>query len=287
MSIAIILASFGGGVIGALWGALPSFIFTGVLALAGIAVSAAGGPADMVGLAFGPMFGPHIGFAGGVAAAAFAGKMKDLDSGTDITAPLAKFGKPLTILIGGLFGILGALILWVFGLIGLATLTHFDNIALTVAVSGIISRLVFGKSGIIGKTGDGRKLMPEGKVIGFEAFAGIGLGLIAAYVAITTGQTSLPFALSAMSLVFAECGVPVPATHHITNSAAVAAVAAAAVFGLLPGLMFGLAFGVLGAVLGAIYGSIFNSACDTHIDPPAMTIATCTLITALIFMVVK
>lgn len=277
MTLNLILAAFGGGAIGALWGALPSFIFCGVLALAGNAIVAAGGPDTVVGLAFGPFFGPHIGFAGGVAAAAFAGKMKDLENGADITTPLAKFGKPINVIVGGCFGILGALILYLFTtVLGLGNLTNFDAIALTVATSGIISRLVFGKSGIVGVTGNGRSMMPSTNVMLFDLICGLGFGIIGAYVALETGLGSLPFAVSAFSLIFVQCGMPSVASHHITNCAAVSALASGNIF-------VGLVFGLVAAILCEIFGSVFNSKCDTHIDPPALTIATLTLVVALVF----
>lgn len=277
MSIELILAALGGGMIGAFWGALPSFIFTGVLALAGNCIIAAGGGPEVLNLAFGPWFGPHIGFAGGVAAAAFAAKIGDLESGTDILSPLVKFGKPLTILVGGVFGILGAVILYLFTtVLGLSNLTNFDNIALTVATSGIISRLIFGKSGIIGRKEADRKFFPDSNTILFDAVCGLGFGLIGAYVAINTGLGSLPFAVSAFSLIFVQFGMPSLASHHITNCAAVAALASG-------NLYVGLAFGIVAAILGTIYVHIFNSKCDTHIDPPALTIATLTLVVALFF----
>ena len=75
MSILSLIAAFGGGTFGAALGALPAFIMTGFVALAGAGIALAGGPDALVGnLAFGSFFGPHIAFAGGVAAAAYAGR---------------------------------------------------------------------------------------------------------------------------------------------------------------------------------------------------------------------
>ena len=109
MGIQTILAAFGGGLFGAAIGALPAFIFTGFIGLIGIAVLASGGsPAILNDVTFGSLFGPHIAFAGGVAAAAFAAnKKKYLENGTDILKPLNKFGDPMVLIVGGLFGILG------------------------------------------------------------------------------------------------------------------------------------------------------------------------------------
>ncbi len=70
-----LLAAFGGGVFGAAIGGQPAFIFTGFMVMIGVANSLAGGGFDFLGnVAFGPVFGPHISFAGG-AAAAFAARL--------------------------------------------------------------------------------------------------------------------------------------------------------------------------------------------------------------------
>ena len=78
MSILGLIAAFGGGVFAAAIGALPAFIMTGVFAVVG-AVAGMCGAADASNIlvnyfAFGSFFGPHIAFAGGVAAAAYAKK---------------------------------------------------------------------------------------------------------------------------------------------------------------------------------------------------------------------
>ncbi|MCY4186901.1 MAG: hypothetical protein OXD30_00270, partial [Bryobacterales bacterium] len=68
-----LLAAFGGGLCGAAIGTLPSFVFTGLLVLAGSAVAAAGGGTDILAhVAFGLAFGPLVAFGGGAAATAYA-----------------------------------------------------------------------------------------------------------------------------------------------------------------------------------------------------------------------
>ena len=74
MDILALIAAFGGGIIGAYMGALPAFIMTGIYALVGGVLTAAGVGGDVAVnyLAFGSFVGPHIAFAGGVAAAGYA-----------------------------------------------------------------------------------------------------------------------------------------------------------------------------------------------------------------------
>lgn len=54
MNLFALVASFGGGIIGAYMGALPAFILTGVIAIAGAVAAMAGGADMTVGfIAFG------------------------------------------------------------------------------------------------------------------------------------------------------------------------------------------------------------------------------------------
>ena len=119
MDILVLIASFGGGIIGAYMGALPAFIMTGIYALVGGVLTAAGVGGDVAVnyLAFGSFVGPHIAFAGGVAAAGYAGRKGKLASGADILSSLNGLGEPDVLLVGGIFGVLGFLIHYCIGLL--------------------------------------------------------------------------------------------------------------------------------------------------------------------------
>lgn len=106
MDILALIAAFGGGIIGAYMGALPAFIMTGIYALVGGVLTAAGVGGDVAVnyLAFGSFVGPHIAFAGGVAAAGYAGRKGKLASGTDILSSLNGLGEPDVLLVGDLVG---------------------------------------------------------------------------------------------------------------------------------------------------------------------------------------
>ena len=56
-------------------------------------------------------------FAGGVAAAGYAGRKGKLASGTDILSSLNGLGEPDVLLVGGIFGVLGFLIHYCIGLL--------------------------------------------------------------------------------------------------------------------------------------------------------------------------
>lgn len=259
MTLNLILAAFGGGLFGAVVGALPAFIMTGILVIAGVAGAAAG--FDFVGnVAFGPFMGPHIAFAGGVAAAVYSHRRGKLAAGGDITTPLSKFNDPVTLIIGGAFGILGLLVNYLYAdVLALQT----DTVALTVVTSGVIARILFGKTGIFGKCeSDKRAYFPVSESLMTLIVMGFGLGLISSYFAVEYNLVVLGFGISAAFLIFTQMGFEVPGTHHITLVAAVAAAATG-------NILIGGAFGAISAVLCDAFGKTFNSYCDSHIDPPA------------------
>jgi len=159
-SVEILLAAFAGGAFGAALGALPAFVFTGFLVIAGEAVNLAGkavagaveaGAANelaAVGLtgsvAFGPAFSPAISFGGGAAAAAYAARRGYVDAPFDYhdakNIAVAQGSRPDVLAVGGAFGVLGH---WL--TVGSATLgLPYDPIAMGVVLSAVAHRLVFG-----------------------------------------------------------------------------------------------------------------------------------------------
>ena len=296
MDLFALIAAFGGGVFGGVVGALPAFIFTGFVVIAGSAVALSGAGADLVvgNIGFGSLFGPHIGFASGVAAAAYAANKKKLmANGADIlTAPFG-LNDASPLLVAGVFGVAGYLINYIFAsVLRIPT----DTIALTVATSGIISRFAFGSTGLTGKyEGSGaREWTPAGTNLVKSIVLGVGMGCIvggiAASIYVAGGSNvigafpGLIFGISAATLIFAQTGFAVPATHQITLPAANAAVGALLATGN-PAFAVAMAilFAVLGSFIGDTVGRTFNSHCDTHIDPPAITIFLLTFVTMIIW----
>ncbi|SCX74972.1 hypothetical protein [Alkaliphilus peptidifermentans] len=280
-SLALILAAFGGGVLGALIGALPAFIFTGFIGLIGVGVIAAGGPATILtDVTFGALFGPHIAFAGGVAAAAFAGnKKRYLESGADILTPLNKTNDVSVLLVGGAFGILGYIINAIYVHLALPT----DTVALTVFTSGVLVRFIFGNTGLIGEYNTARsevaataeaskrKFIPDSKTFSFIVIYSLGLGLVVSYLVDLTQIDVLGFTVSAALLIFVQMGFNIPATHHITLVAGLATMATGNIY-------IGTLFAIIAGLLNDIVARTFNSNCDTHIDPPATAIFICAFI---------
>lgn len=283
MDLFSILVAFGGGVFGAAIGALNAFIIVGFLVIA--AVAAQTGSGDLLAFPFGPAFGPHVGgFAAGVAAAAYARKKGLLDTGKDIGTAIMGLNDPSLLLVGGVFGILGYLINYVFGLVGFA---WTDTVALTVVVSAIIARILWG-NGVFGKVAADESRWSPSPAIQWvpwqssmmqRVVIGLGAGLFSAYFALQLGAANgggaIGFGISAASLVFLAFGLKVPVTHHITLVAAVAALASGS-------MLWGAIFGILAAIVGELMAALFEVHGNTHIDPPAATIAALTSLSLLL-----
>ncbi|NLM68258.1 MAG: hypothetical protein GX180_13960, partial [Enterococcus sp.] len=162
-----ILLGFCGGVFGALIGGVTSFVFCGFLGIIGIAIVLAGGSdIFLYSVAFGPLFGPHVAFSGGVAAVAFLAKkervakrksqnylgeaitnkkgLKNIQKrssvnhnieGTNIMLPLLKTNDFTVLIVGGVFGVIGFVVYY---LLNDIFFLRADNAAITVALCGIL-----------------------------------------------------------------------------------------------------------------------------------------------------
>lgn len=286
-----LLAAFAGGMFGAAVGAIPAFIITGLAAVVGAAVAIITGDGALVGsIAFGPFLGPHVAFAGGVAGAAYAAKKGKLDGGKSILTALAGLNAPDVLVVGGVFGALGYLIAWLYGFIpNIGGAAWTDTIALSVVTTAVIVRFVFGSAGLMGKVPEGYSrwvasdkgawIPWQSKPLQMIAIA-LAFGFTAVYITYAysdlPGGGTLPvlfWGFSALSLVFLQFGTEVPVTHHITLPAGLAVVMSGDIW-------WGLAFAFLGIFLGEAAACIFTNYADTHIDPPAASIAVTTTLLA-------
>lgn len=283
MDILAIVAAFGGGVIGAYMGALPAFVMTGLFALIGALIQAAGVSTDiaLLGIAFNSFVGPHTAFAGGVAAAAYAGKKKELASGADICSSLNGLGSPDVLLVGGIFGLLGGVLLQLVAMIPVfGSVT--DGPGTCVFILGIVSRFLFGSTGLTGKFEGKHEWFSTGKTFGCNVMLGLGVGIavaVTAAVLYTAGnETALAmwpficFGFSAITMIFTQTGFATPATHHISLIGAYASVIGITAWGVEAGIVFGVVFAIIASLVGDLAGKSLNTNVDSHIDPPATTI---------------
>ncbi|QAY64801.1 hypothetical protein ET495_07595 [Xylanimonas allomyrinae] len=298
-----ILASLAGGFLGAAIGANFAFGLTGITVLLGLAsLAGTGSTAVLDYIAFGPFTGPHVAFAGGVAAAAYAAKRGYCDDGKDATTPLARLGKPDVLLVGALFGAGGYIVQT--GIFHLPWFgAHTDPVALTVVISAIVARVAFGKSRSLFdlRRPAGRDLAPRGLaaiapddkfawvryqerpaqfltlgLFSGAAAAGASLWLHDAFPAIAEAGTAhvFPFAISAVTIIFLILGAPMPVTHHMTITGALAAVTFLPIVGhnVSVALLIGAAAGALAAAIGELCSRGMHIRGTTHFDPPAAAI---------------
>lgn len=308
ISIIELLGSAAGGFVGAAFGGLVAFVFCGVAILIGIAIVICNHDPiflNLVGL--GPFFGPHISFAAGVAAAAYASHKGYLKDGRDIVTPLISLNKANVLWMGSFFGVLGYLLQTIM------EKTHWigsytNSVALTVVIIGLIARLWFSKSGIVGehhlrergisrfKPCNQHFWLPYQDGFPMTITVGVFFGALSSWSSIVLLQTYpdspsvilLGFSISAISLIFIAMNMSVPVTHHITL---VSAVAVSSFLNIIHDnislLIIGTVSGLITAIIGQIFSRFWLIRANTYIDPPASSIWPMTTIIILLSSFIK
>lgn len=273
-----LFSAFGGGIFGSAVGAFPAFLLCGVSIVAGGILSLITGDQSFNLLVpWGPFLGPHVAFAGGAAGAAYAAKKGKIDSGRNIAKPLAGLKDPFILLIGGLFGVLGLVFAWGSSQIpDLKGIPTVNPIAFSIVINTMIIRLVFGKTGLLGKIKEeNSRWLPDEPDAGFPWYLSptllivlsIGICFPAAYISSIKPDTdSILFGISVLALAFLVFGLKVPIIFHLILAAQLGSAATGNVW-------WGLTFGILTAFLTAIFACLFLLYGDTHIDPPAMALS--------------
>ncbi len=240
------IAALGGGFFGAAIGGNFSFVITGFTALMALGGAAAAGDdpgvaSTMIGyLSFGPFIGPHVAFGGAAAAAAYAAKRGYTESGKDIVLPLARLGKPDVLLVGAMFGIGGHILQQCFAFMPWWG-THTDSVALTVLLSNMLARVLFGKNAQDPEHGgslinaekmvDGMKpregaawlrfMETPSQLLALGLFTGLAAAGGSLYLAynmpgIGLSASAFPWAISAVTIFFLNIGYNIPVSHHMT-----------------------------------------------------------------------
>jgi len=283
----MLILSFAGGMFGAAIGGLPSFVLCGVAAVVGLAVFWATGEDTFVNLvAWGPLLGPHIAFAGGVGAAAYAAKKGKLEgSGKDIVTSLMGLDSPDVLLVGGVFGALGYTVAWALGLLGNIGGFPWTNLpSASIIVTAIVARLVFGSTGVFGKVREGANrwlAAPEAGCCWLPwqfkpaqiILISVAWGLPIAFLVRSMPELfTFGFGLAAVALVFLGTGSKFPVFHHMGIMAGMGTL-------VTGNIWWGVTFAIVAGFLGEFFAATFLYHGDTHIDPPAAAVvATWTLV---------
>lgn len=274
MSLGILLSAFGGGILGAAMGGLQAFILCGFTVVIGAGLhQCTGNGSFLEAVSWGPFLSPHVAFAGGVAAAAFAGGKGCLKTGREINYSMMGKDSPEILLVGGLFGVIGQLLKVLFDSVpNLGNHPWTNSVALSVFTTNIIVRLVFGRTGIFGTVPEGCKRGVPSECSNWILWESRPSQLVIIAVAVSypiaemilkyPALAGVSFGIGAFSLLFLHFGNQMPVFFHI----ALAAETGAAMSG---NPWWGVTFGLLAAFLGEVVARMFLIHGDTHIDPPS------------------
>lgn len=336
-ALELLLAAFAGGIVGASLGALPSFTLAGIVIVVGEAATTIGrsitasneafdstlplvetGLTGAIGL--GPLLGPHVAFAGGIAATAFAADRGYIPDDAEYhpakSIDLSLGSRPDVLLVGGAFGSLGYVVAVVSGdVLGLP----LDPIALAIVVSAFVHRAVFGYD-LVGSPDGGwldmnpyergetrpggrpavEPFLPYQSAWRNNLVLGAGVGLFSAYIAYVTASPFLAFGLAITTFAFVVVGTgQPPITLHMALPSSIAALTlvpaeyglveltpsvVASEVSLLPALALGAVFGAIAGVAGEFFARTLYAHADTHLDPPAAAIAFTTLLIGLLVL---
>ena len=278
-----ILAAFGAGALAASIGAVNAFIMTGILAIvAGVGTCLGVDTGFTAAVAFGTVLGPHMSFAAGAAATAYAKKKGYIDNGCALGQGLAFLNKADVLVVGGVFGIIAYLIAdfvvaKIFGgLIPFGT----DNPGMTVVISGIIARLAFTDNGIKSKN---PTVLAKGEALTALLVRATALSLMAGGTGVALnaagyslgGYNLILFGLAAVSLIFPGMG----SWHHIGIISGYATMigvgAGLAGFGVV---ILAVVAGVAAALLCNMENCLINTEVDSHIDGEGTSICLMTIV---------
>lgn len=307
-SLTTILVCFGGGIMGAAFGPLFSFVICGFVVLSGC-IFVLGGGSDFVlmQVGLGPVFGPHIGFGAALVAATYADGVKKNHPGgsaKDILSPLMDTSWDV-LLIGGVAAVCSHALLQL--LAATPVIKMFDCLALTVVVIPLLARALFQKEmpwgnadsikkhGLLGTDNYAISWAPWNAPPAKLAVLGLGAGIFSGAIAMgtksildpmaaagtvsATGAFVVPlimaWAVAAIMLIGINLGAGSIQKFPIWHCQAILAALA---FLLFNSLLIAAIVGVMAAFLQELMARLFYNHGANHIDPPAAAIALGTLV---------
>ena len=317
MSLATLVLCFCGGIISASLGAIFAFVICGLLVLSGcIVVMAGGSDFLLLQVGLGPIFGPHTGgFAAGVAACTYAAGMKKnhpTGAGKDVLAMLTDTSWDV-LLVGGVAAVFGHVVLQL--LTKIPVINMADCIALTVVISNVLSRLLFQKEGPFGSRESIKehgllgtnnfaiswvpwmaplsRSLPIGFAVGAFSVA-LAMGtkehlapLVSAGTVSATAAFVVPLILgwtvgviAFLPLLFgnSDSNIKTPIVHGMGIISALSYMLFGDKIGVEGAILLGAGVGIAYTLLQELMARLFYNHGSNHVDPPACTIATATLL---------
>ena len=255
-SLSSIILAFFAGILGTLIGGTQTFICTGFVGLLVIIFNHCGIDTTFLNeVISNNLFLPCIIFNAAGLATAYAGTKHDI-RGVETSRSLAFTHDPYVLLVGALGGILGYLIFDFENYFGFPV----DTGAVSVVLVGVLGRLLFNKENTYNQKNLDFLKNASVSFWLFQLLIGLAVSTVMAYFAKETGLNDPAF----------------PATHHTTLVAGYA-------IAQTGNIAIAVLFGVIAHFIGVLFGMVFNTDCGTHVDPPAVAIAICSLILFTLF----
>ena len=321
-AVELLIVAFAGGAIGAAIGGTAALSLAGLTIVVGevgnyLAATAPGDPATTAAtgltalIGYGPALGPHVAFAGGVAAAAYVGRREQPASSFPYHRAKNVYRalgvQPEALLAGAGFGVLGYWIATLVRTLG----APVEPVMTSVVVTGLIARIAFGypvlgeirdsildmsayergeiRTALSGdESGEGsarpavEPWAPQQSGWQEQALLGLVVGLFGAYLAYKTESYYLAFGIAAASMGFLVVGEQrMPITYHLALPASIVALSLPKAEVTLV-LLVGGVFGVISGLIAEFAGRTLYAHADTHVDPPAVAIVLTTLLIGLL-----
>ncbi|MGW0037213.1 hypothetical protein [Gordonia sp. NPDC003376] len=283
LTVSELVGAAGGGALGAALGALAAFSLMGVIVVVATLLATLGPDTPLVGdLAFGPVFGPHVLFAGGAAAAAYAAHIRAHASGRDIAQPLISYNRMSVLAVGAAFGVLGQILARAVAQIPVvhtsvgAEVRVIDALAVSVVLTALVAAALWART----PTTERAPWVPwqhdPAAVITIGLMGGAVAGSV--YLAFPPDARAMAplflYGMSAVTLLALVFGKAVPVTHHITLPAGLAAgIIAAHTDRAIWILVAAVVAGLVSAVVAEGWARLMLERCRMHLDPPAVAIA--------------
>ncbi|MDI9590952.1 MAG: hypothetical protein QM302_07960 [Acidobacteriota bacterium] len=267
------LLAFLVGIVGSIFGGTQTFIVTGFVGLFVYALKAVGIESEFLSeTLMNTVFLPAIIFNAAAVSTAYAARHHDIE-GWDITHSLLFTHDPVVPLLAGLGGVAGYLVFAFARGLGLP----IDQGSVSVILIGVLTRALLGHGHWVNPNATAYYQNEGPRYWAFQFVNALGVCGLTALVLqqVDPSFYNIVFNVSAALIllsIFDRQGRTYPTTHHETLVVAYAMAATGA------NVVLSVAFGMLSNLIYLLFARYFNENCDTHIDPPAVAIAICSLV---------